>query len=114
MKTKKSQNIQIGFLLLPGILIFGFFTIYPIVKLFITSFFKWDFGSMLIRSSSDLPIIKGINRFIFSPGIFEFHCVGNSTSTNDTWTSDRKLINNINKFSISFEWHITFPLLLHG
>ena len=46
MKTKKSQNIQIGFLLLPGILIFGFFTIYPIVKLFITSFFKWDFGSM--------------------------------------------------------------------
>ena len=26
MKTKKSQNIQIGFLLLPGILIFGFFT----------------------------------------------------------------------------------------
>ena len=77
MKTKKSQNIQIGFLLLPGILIFGFFTIYPIVKLFITSFFKWDFGS--------------INGSIFSPGIFEFHCVyiGNSTSTNDTWTSNR-------------------------
>ncbi len=34
-------------LLLPGLLIFGIFTIYPIVKLFIMSFFKWDFGSIL-------------------------------------------------------------------
>ncbi len=32
---------------MPGLLIFGIFTVYPIVKLFIMSFFEWDFGSML-------------------------------------------------------------------
>ena len=91
MKTKKSQNIQIGFLLLPGILIFGFFTIYPIVKLFITSFFKWDFGSMFDQEFIGFANYKEVLTDPFSPGIFEFHCVyiGNSTSTNDTWTSDR-------------------------
>lgn len=46
MKQKAGQKIQIGVLLLPGILIFGFFTLYPIVKLFLMSFTKWDFGSM--------------------------------------------------------------------
>ena len=47
MKQKTGQKMQIGMLLLPGILIFGFFTLYPIAKLFIMSFTKWDFGSML-------------------------------------------------------------------
>ena len=46
MKQKAGQKIQIGVLLHPGILIFGFFTLYPIVKLFLMSFTKWDFGSM--------------------------------------------------------------------
>lgn len=32
---------------MPGLLIFGIFTVYPILKLFIMSFFEWDFGSML-------------------------------------------------------------------
>ena len=39
--------MQIGLLLLPGVLIFGIFTLYPIAKLLIMSFFKWDFGSIL-------------------------------------------------------------------
>ena len=48
MKNKTLSNkLQIGLLLLPGLLIFGVFTIYPIFKLFIMSFFKWDLGSML-------------------------------------------------------------------
>ncbi|MFA9463286.1 MAG: carbohydrate ABC transporter permease [Velocimicrobium sp.] len=48
MKKKTMSNkLQIGLLLLPGLLIFGVFTVYPIMKLFIMSFFKWDFGSML-------------------------------------------------------------------
>lgn len=42
--------MQIGLLLLPGILIFGIFTIYPIAKLFVMSFFKWDFGSIFEQS----------------------------------------------------------------
>ncbi len=47
MKTSRKGKLQIGLLLLPGLLIFGIFTVYPIVKLFIMSFFEWDFGSML-------------------------------------------------------------------
>ena len=34
-------------LLLPGLLIFGLFTIYPIIKLFFISFFHYDFSSIL-------------------------------------------------------------------
>lgn len=47
MKTSRKSKIQIGLLLLPELLVFGIFTIYPILKLFIMSFFEWDFGSML-------------------------------------------------------------------
>lgn len=47
MKTKTKKNrIQVMILLLPGILFFLIFTIYPIIKLFVMSFFEWDFGSM--------------------------------------------------------------------
>lgn len=47
METKAMKNrIQIFLLLLPGILMFSVFTIYPIVKLFFMSFFSWDLGSM--------------------------------------------------------------------
>lgn len=47
MKTSKKSKLQIGLLLLPGLLIFGIFTVYPILKLFLMSFMEWDFGSML-------------------------------------------------------------------
>lgn len=47
MKTSRKGKLQIGLLLLPGLLIFGIFTVYPILKLFVMSFFEWDFGSML-------------------------------------------------------------------
>ncbi|MDY0290128.1 MAG: sugar ABC transporter permease [Sphaerochaeta sp.] len=43
----QSNKRQMIVLLFPGLLIFGVFTIYPIAKLFLMSFFQWDFGSML-------------------------------------------------------------------
>lgn len=46
MRTSKKGKIQIGLLLLPGLLLFGIFTIYPIIKLFFMSFFEWDFGNI--------------------------------------------------------------------
>lgn len=47
MNTKtKTNKLQVMILLLPGILFFLIFTIYPIIKLFVMSFFEWDFGSM--------------------------------------------------------------------
>lgn len=47
MKTSKKGKVQIGLLLLPGLLIFGIFTIYPIIKLFLMSFLESNFSSML-------------------------------------------------------------------
>lgn len=46
MKTSRKGKLQIGLLLLPGLLIFVIFTIYPIIKLLGMSFFEWDFGSI--------------------------------------------------------------------
>jgi multiple sugar transport system permease protein len=46
-KRTISQNMQIAILLLPGLIVFALFTLYPIVRLFINSFFEWDFGSVL-------------------------------------------------------------------
>lgn len=51
MKTKSIRNkVQITTLLFPGLLIFGFFTIYPIMKLFVMSFFDYNFDSIFKQS----------------------------------------------------------------
>jgi multiple sugar transport system permease protein len=55
-KTK----IQILSLLIPGLLIFCLFTLYPIVKLFVMSFFKWNFGSMFGQLFSGLLNYKTV------------------------------------------------------
>lgn len=47
MQNSRKGKFQIALLLLPGLLIFGIFTIYPIIKLLVMSFFEWDFGSIL-------------------------------------------------------------------
>lgn len=60
MKTTKKSKIQIAILLLPGLLIFSIFTIYPIVKLFVMSFFQWDFGSILNQSFIGLQNYKDV------------------------------------------------------
>lgn len=41
---------RVGLLLLPGVMMFIIFTIYPIIKLFLMSFTQWDFGSMMEHS----------------------------------------------------------------
>lgn len=47
MEIRTFRNkLHIVVLLLPGLLVFGTFTLYPIAKLMIMSFFEWDFGSM--------------------------------------------------------------------
>ena len=60
MKISRKSKIQIGLLLLPGLLVFGIFTIYPILKLFIMSFFEWDFGSMLSHNFIGLENYKEV------------------------------------------------------
>lgn len=46
MRISNKSKWQIGLLLLPGVLIFGIFTLYPILKLLIMSFFEWDFKNI--------------------------------------------------------------------
>lgn len=61
METKSLKNrIQIFSLLLPGIIVFAMFTIYPIVKLFLMSFFKWDFGSVAEQNFIGLDNYKEV------------------------------------------------------
>jgi len=43
-------KIQFSALLIPGIIVFALFTVYPIVKLFIMSFMKWDLSSIYQKS----------------------------------------------------------------
>jgi multiple sugar transport system permease protein len=43
-KKITKNGLQIFSLLLPGLLVFCVFTIYPIIKLFIASFFNWQIG----------------------------------------------------------------------
>lgn len=51
MNLRSSKDkFRVFLLLLPGILMFAIFTIYPIIKLFLMSFTKWDFGSMMQHS----------------------------------------------------------------
>lgn len=45
MKLNNKGKLQVALLLMPGILVFGIFTVYPIFRLFLMSFFKWNFSS---------------------------------------------------------------------
>lgn len=63
MTYKSLKNkLQIVTLLIPGLLIFGLFTIYPIVKLFVISFFQWDFSSILNQSFLGFDNYKAVVR----------------------------------------------------
>lgn len=47
MELKPRRNrLQLGALLLPGIIVFAVFTIYPIIKLLYMSFLEWDRSNM--------------------------------------------------------------------
>ena len=61
MKLRSGRNkVQVGLLLLPGVAIFAIFTIYPIVKLFLMSFLKWDYSSMLTHEFIGLENYKAV------------------------------------------------------
>ncbi|NLC75790.1 MAG: sugar ABC transporter permease [Clostridiales bacterium] len=47
MRFNIKSKFEILLLLSPGLLVFGIFTVYPIIRLFWMSFYKWDFGSFL-------------------------------------------------------------------
>ena len=61
MMLRSGKNkIQFAALLIPGIAVFALFTVYPIVKLFVMSFMRWDLGSVFQRSFAGLENYKAV------------------------------------------------------
>ena len=54
------DKLQILGLLLPGIIVFALFTVYPILNLLIMSFMQWDLGSVFQRSFAGLGNYKEV------------------------------------------------------
>ncbi|MCQ2419834.1 MAG: sugar ABC transporter permease, partial [Clostridia bacterium] len=51
---------QFAALLIPGILVFALFTVYPIVKLFVMSFQHWDLSSAFDKSFAGFENYKEV------------------------------------------------------
>lgn len=106
MNTKSVANrIQIFLLLLPGLAVFSFFTVYPIIKLFVMSFYEWDLGSLLE------PSFAGLKNYmdVFSDSTFWTTFVNTFVYTFVTVPGQMilglftaALINGISRFRITF------------
>lgn len=115
METKSLKNkLQIFLLLLPGIIIFAMFTIYPIIKLFFMSFMKWDFGSMAQHSFIGLDNYKEV----LSDDTFRIAFENTILYTVITVPSQMilgllaaVLIHNIPKFKVSFRVVYYLPVI---
>ena len=61
MMLRSGRNkAQFAALLVPGIIVFALFTVYPIVKLFVMSFLRWDLGSVFQKSFAGLENYKAV------------------------------------------------------
>lgn len=105
MKLKGKSKVQIGLLLLPGLMIFCVFTVYPIIRLFWMSFFKWDFGSFLNQEFIGLSNYRSV----ITDHYFQTSFVNTIVYTLITVPAQMMLglftailINSINRFKIGF------------
>ena len=48
---KRKDNIRMLALLIPGLAVIGLFTFYPIIKMFVMSFFDWKIGYQLLQKT---------------------------------------------------------------
>ena len=61
MMLRSGRNkAQFAALLVPGIIVFALFTVYPIVKLFVMSFLRWDLGSVFQKSFAGFENYKAV------------------------------------------------------
>lgn len=110
----KNRNAQIALLLLPGVMVFGVFTLYPIAKLFVMSFFEWDFGSILEQRFIGIENYKDV----FSDHYFHTVFVNSIVYTLVTVPGQMVLgllvalfINSIGHFKISFRVCYYLPVI---
>lgn len=101
----KWNRVQLALLLLPGLAVFGMFTVYPIFRLLWMSFCDWSFASML-----DQPFIGLANyREVLSDGTFWTVFVNSVVYTLVTVPGQMALglftavlINGIKRFGVTF------------
>ena len=99
------NSVQLALLLLPGLAVFGMFTVYPIFRLLWMSFCDWSFASML-----DQPFIGLANyREVLSDGTFWTVFVNSVVYTLVTVPGQMALglftavlINGIKRFGVTF------------
>lgn len=99
------NHVQLALLLLPGLAVFGMFTVYPIFRLLWMSFCDWSFASML-----DQPFIGLANyREVLSDGTFWTVFVNSVVYTLVTVPGQMALglftavlINGIKRFGVTF------------
>ena len=60
MLRSRRDKLQFSVLLIPGIIVFALFTIYPIIKLLFMSFTQWDLGSVFDRSFAGFDNYKAV------------------------------------------------------
>lgn len=115
MKYKTLKNkLQITVLLLPGLLIFGLFTIYPIIKLLVISFFHWDFSSILNQSFAGFDNYKAV----LKDGYFQTAFVNTLVYTLVTVPAQMflglmaaLLIHNVSHFKVGFRVLYYLPVI---
>ncbi len=106
MHIKSTKNrLQLALLLIPGLLVFGIFTVYPIFRLFFMSFCDWNFASMLNQPFIGL----GNYREVFADGTFGTVFVNSIVYTLVTVPGQMALglfvavlLNGIKRFSVTF------------
>ncbi|MBZ4647358.1 MAG: binding-protein-dependent transport system inner rane component [Clostridia bacterium] len=108
------KGLQIFLLLLPGLITFGLFTIYPIVKLFVMSFFDWKIG---LNQAS--PFV-GMGNYIevFKDPVFRISITNTLMYAIITVPSQiviglliAVLIHNISKFKVGFRVLYYLPVI---
>ncbi|MFR6101301.1 MAG: carbohydrate ABC transporter permease [Christensenellales bacterium] len=105
MLKSRWNRVQLALLLLPGLAVFGMFTVYPIFRLLWMSFCDWSFASML-----DQPFIGLANyREVLSDGTFWTVFVNSVVYTLVTVPGQMALglftavlINGIKRFGVTF------------
>lgn len=60
MRLRRKSIAEAVVLLLPGLVIFGMFTVYPIIRLLWMSFYQWDFGSFLTQDFAGLQNYRDV------------------------------------------------------
>lgn len=115
MKTRSVRfRLQIGTLLLPGLLIFSVFTVYPILRLLWASFTDWKLDSMIVQ-----PFIGIENyRTVFSDDTFWVVFTNSIVYTLITVPGQMALgllaavlLNGIKKFSVSYRVMYYLPVV---